>query len=335
MKNFVRCLAAVAVVIFSPLAAFADVYLITDLKVDVTDESSAQARSKAFAQAKVEGAHRLINRLTSYKDRTEAGLVINYDIANRLASAVDVQDEKQSGTRYLARLSVKFDPNAVSAFLNVFDVPYVDSQAARALILPNAGAGVVADEWVAVWSGQASEHTLAPWVGGVREYPSMSTWSSVAQDVHRNNASRAVIALASASGGAYYVRMKEVRAGEEEPRNIGSAGPFNSLEEAREGIVSYLENDWKARTIVRADDQTSVSAIARFGSRAGWVEIEKSLKSSRLAKDYQLQALSSEGADVRFVFVGRPDQLATELRASGVVFSAAEEGWLLESALGR
>lgn len=335
MTNLLRILAAAATLLLAPLAAFADVYLVTDISVDVTDETGSTARTRAFNQARVAAANQLISRLTTYQDRAEAGLVVNNEIANRLASAIDVQEEKQTATRYLGTLSVKFDPAAVDAFLKVFGVPYVDSQDARALILPHAGSGVDAGQWVDVWAGTASENTLAPYVGGDKAYPSVSTWSIIAQDVVNVGARRGVLASASASGPGFYVRMSDIRAGQDAPRVIGVVGPFATLEQARESVISYLENDWKARTIVRADSESSVSAIARFSSRAGWIEIERALKTSRLIKSMQVETLTNEGADLRLVYLGRPDQLSAELRAGGVVLSTVEEGWLLQSALGR
>ena len=335
MINVHRLIAAAILWFSAPSIAAADVYLVTDIFVEVTAETSEDARAKAWDQARVEAAEVLMRRLTVYQDRADAGLIINSEIANRLTSAMDVQDEKQAGDYYRGLLSVKFQPAAVEAFLSVFNVPYVDSQEAKALILPNAGVGVEPEDWVDVWAGQSSDNTLAPYVGGLQNYPSMSRWEQIEPDAVAVGALRGVLVSASFAGSGYYIRMLEIAPGQSEQRPIGAVGPFASMEDARQSVIEYLENEWKARTIVRGDGETQMEAIARFNSRAGWIEIEKALTSSRLVENVEVEALSTSGADIKMVFVGRPDQLMADLRASGVVLDASEEGWLLQSALGR
>ena len=336
MMKFARFLFLCTATFFSAFAARADVYLVTDQIVEVTAETAAEARAEAFQRATISATYELLNRITSYRDRAEAGVVINAQIANRLRAAVDVQEENQSSTLYRGNLSVKFNPTAVAAFLDIYNVPFVDSQDAVALVLPHAGKGVDPVAWVNVWSGFSTDNTLAPLRGGITKYPSMTEWDMVSQDVVQAGARRGVLASAVVSAnGSYFVRLRDLRAGQTEPRIIGTVGPISTLEEAPAAVVDYLENEWLERTIVRAEGETQVSAIALFSSRAGWIEIDRALHNSRLVRDIQIQSVSTRGADLTFSFIGRPDQLTTDLQAAGVQFSADSNGWILQSALGR
>ena len=316
--------------------ADADVYLITDIEVDVTAANSSAARLQAFSQARTAGARRLINRLTARQDREAAqGLNITYDVANRLSTAVDVQTEKASGTRYIGLLSVKFDPRAVRAYLDAYNVPFVDGQAVKALIIPSSSLPVVSNEWSALWSGLSSDDTLAPWVGSTALYSSRTNWSQIQAEVATVSATRGIQADISGDIGQFYVTLSELSRFNPTARRIGVTGPHATLESAKSTSIRYLEEDWKALTLVRAVGETRVNAVARFNDRKGWISIEKALNGSQLVKNVRVSAISAFGADLEFVYSGRPDQLTTELRARGVNLTSEIDGLLLSPMLPR
>ena len=312
-------------------AANADVYLVTDVAVDVTAENSVQARAQAFEEARLKAARRLMDRLTTQQDRNAAGgVAMNSQIASRLAAAVDVQDEKQSATRYVGLLAVKFDERAVKSFLNVYDMPYVDTQAGLALIVPEADETVSWEEWALNWQGRADKNVLSPYVTTTQVFLDPVTWEDVSEEVLAIGAQRAVIARLSATETGFFVQLFEMHGETESRLPIGATGPFETMADARKSSVGYLEAAWKNQTIVRAIGETAVQAVASYQNSTGWVTIERALKNSRLVKNYQVENISLKGADLSFAFSGRPDQLSAELRANGVRLSAGDFGWVLE-----
>ncbi len=333
MNRFARSfVAAVSMLWLAIGASYADVYLVTDIAVDATAATTIEARAKAFDEARVKGANRLLQRITAPEDRARAqGMNINSSVASRLAAAVDVQDEKQSATHYIGILAVKFDERAVKAFLRVYDIPFVDSQASLALLIPEVDSGVNPDEWAMVWGNSADNNVLAPYVTSEAIYLDDVVWDDIAADANRVSAMRGVVARARLAGTRYFVDLYDVRSENNGRLPLGTAGPFASLKDAKAGAISYLEGTWKSQNIVRATGETSVSAIARFKNQQNWVSIQKALKNSRLVKNVLVENVTIQGADVSFSFAGRPDQLAAELRASGVLLSSDNYGWLLES----
>lgn len=332
MNCFARfVVAAVSMLWLATGASFADVYLVKDISVDATAENSIQARAKAFDEARVIGANRLMQRITTAEDRAKArGLVINSGIATRLAAAVDVQDEKQSATRYLGLLAVKFDERAVKAFLRVYDIPFVDSQASLALLVPEVGAGVNPDEWAMVWGESFDQNVLSPYVTSQSIHLNDVVWEDIGLEAYNVSAQRGVVARVKLVGSNYFVDLFDLRQEYNGRLPLGTAGPFIDLETAKAGSVSYLEGVWKTQNIVRAFGETYVSAIARYSSQQGWVSIQKALKNSRLVKNVAIEKVSVRGADITFSYAGRPDQLAAELRSGGVILSSEENGWSLE-----
>ena len=313
--------------------AFADVYLVRDVRVEASAATSKEARAIAFQEAKVIAANRMIARLTLPADRNAAeGLRITGETASRLAAAVDVQDEKQTGQKYYGLLAVKFDPSAVQAFLNVYKVPYVTATDAFAMIAPATdGATVDPFAWAAVWSETKDDTLLTPYAGASVAYPDGASWQELSAEAARLRARRAVIARASLTNGQVYVKLTDIRPDADLPQVLGTIGPYASLEEARDNVGAFLERDWKNRTIVRAVGATNMTAIAKFNSLRSWATIERALSKSRMIRDLDVTALSTSGADLQFVFLGRADQFSTELRASGVQLTPDGASWILET----
>ena len=79
---------------FDAMAQSRDVYTISGIEVDERAATVAEAQQKAFAAAKIIGAQRLIERFTLPEDRLAAtDLIIDQDLADRIAAAVDVEQE--------------------------------------------------------------------------------------------------------------------------------------------------------------------------------------------------------------------------------------------------
>ena len=115
-----------------------DIYTVRDIEVEEQAETVIEAQQKAFAAARIQGLYRLIDRLTLSEDR--AGKMppegIDLALAERLAAAVDVEEETRGGGRYVGKLAVVYNPSGVRNFLETHDIPYIDQPAAKAVIFP-------------------------------------------------------------------------------------------------------------------------------------------------------------------------------------------------------
>lgn len=100
-------------------------YTIEGVKVDVTAESAAVARDQAFAQAQTQAYAQLRTRLHLPPEPLTSAMI--QDVA--------VEEEHFSATRYIATLTVRFDPEA---FANITSLP-MDAQALE--ITPHPGLG--------------------------------------------------------------------------------------------------------------------------------------------------------------------------------------------------
>jgi hypothetical protein len=222
----------------------------------------------------------------------------------------------------------------VRAYLDQRGVPYVDNQAALALVVPVAAANVNPNDWAAQWvsgsSGKADETSLAPYIASTRAWSQRPTTADVQSELTAAGAARGVIAEAYMQGPQYYVRLTDMRATLPNP-TIGVVGPFVSLSSAQSAAVGEMERAWKASSVIRSTGSTGVSLVANFADLQQWTRIRKGLEASRLVRDLNVESISVAGADITFNYAGSPEQLQSDLRSRGVELTSANGGWVLQA----
>lgn len=96
--------------------AWADAFTVSGVKVDVRAASAAQAREQALRQGQVDAYQRMIATITTDADRARLGEP-SADEVESMVSDFSVADERASATRYIAVLTVHFDPAKVNAYV--------------------------------------------------------------------------------------------------------------------------------------------------------------------------------------------------------------------------
>jgi hypothetical protein len=334
-------------------AAFAqerpDPFTVKDLVINETSTVSPQdAITQGRAKAKVEGARRLIERLTLPEDRNAASPPLSATDVAAMGTSVrtQVQDKRSStaaGYNLQSIVAQSYSPERVRQYLESRRVAYVDSQAGKALLVPSVAGGVNPNDWSAQWTeqvpaaaGQAATvkgredlTVLTPYVASTQVWTRRPTFTDVQAELGASRANHAIVAEAYAQGGQIYARIIDLRTGA--PDTSGNViGPYSGLAAARDGVIAELERAWKAQSIVRTSGSSSVQAVASFRDLGEWVKIRKGLEGSRLVSAINIDSISQSGADVSFSYAGRPDQLAADLRSRGVSFSGADGGWMLQ-----
>lgn len=332
-------IARLALVFFASLGliatAAADVYRVGGIAVDETAQNITQARDAARAQARLIAASQLIERLTLPEDRQGAAMPLDPAELARFYNSIDTDgDEKYTATRYISVLAVNFDAEAVRNYFDAHGVPFVDGQAGLALLVPMAGQGLDPVTWGGAWTETDDDTMLTPYVVSQESWDRPVTWPDVAAEAGARRAARAIVAAGYVSNGQLYVRLRELTPNGQESA-IAVAGPFASLDAARQGAVEALEREWKRASVVRTTGSTVMDVVADFTDLRQWVAIRRGVEASRIVSDLQVQSISTRGADLSFVFAGRPDQLAADLRSRGLQLSGSDAGWTISTAGGR
>ncbi len=114
--------------------AWADAFTVSGVRVDVRAASAVQAREQALRQGQVEAFRRMISVLVSEGDRARLADP-SAETVETMVSDFTVADERSSATRYIAVLTVHFDPARVNAFLGGRGVTVVKGSDENVILL--------------------------------------------------------------------------------------------------------------------------------------------------------------------------------------------------------
>lgn len=316
--------------VFGAQADTRSLYTVKDIKVSEAGENVIEAQQVAFDVARRIGAQRMIERITLPEARTKAGgVTIDRDLARSLAAAVDVQEETRGGGRYVATLSVVLNPRAVRAYLSDKNIAYIDTQAPLSLVVP-LGRERVIGEWQRAW-GESDPGKLAPYVTALSPYPANAEWGDIQGEVGTSGARRGVIARLAGAEGAYSVAISVLTASGR--RELGSTARAATMEDAVALATAQLDDVWRKESIISSDARTLSTATVRYTSLPEWNTLRSELPRSPLVTDFQIKAVSSDGAVIQFAFAGSVDRLAADLRQRGVALDQTPAGWELSSAI--
>ena len=162
---WLTCVMGGLMVMLSPPIAAAqtapyDVYEVV-VPVDVTAKSAATAKKEALTNGEVLAFSRLLERLTLLDELDRLPRLGSTGIAT-FVKDISVADEKTSGVRYLAKLTVRFKRREVRKLLMDLGISFAETRSKPALVLPvyqAAGALMLFDDpnpWREAWSGLSS-----------------------------------------------------------------------------------------------------------------------------------------------------------------------------------
>ncbi|MEM1390266.1 MAG: DUF2066 domain-containing protein [Pseudomonadota bacterium] len=311
-----------------------DVYTVRGIPVDEQASSVIEAQQQAFNAAKFAGAQEMIARITLPEDRLAARnrITLTPDLADRLAIAVDVEEEVRGAGRYRGQLAVVFNPSSVRSLLSEAGLPYTDQQGPRALLVPISRDPRTEFVWAESWP-ETSEGRLVPTVtiyGGV--YGLDTPWDFFAGDLAATNTRRVIFADLSGVPNAYRVTLTTVTAGGAE--EIGTTNAMSSLEAARMAAGDLLDLDWKRSAIVRDDGtRTLIRASVLYTSLAEWNTLRGALLRSPFVSNFRTEAVARQGAIVEFAYAGSDQRFANDLRQRGVQLQMEPIGWVITSAV--
>ena len=308
-----------------------DAYTIHGIAVDERAPTVGEAQQKAFAAAKLAGARLLIERLTLPEDRALAtDLIIDQVLADRIAAAVDVEEEVAGAGRYRGSLAVVYNPVQVRAVLNQVGLPFTDSAAPRAVLFSTTSNGMDF-AWNLAWE-EGPKGSLVPLeISRSSGYGVDTPWELLGQEVALYGAQRAIFADLRGGQGSYRVDLVSVTSSG--ARSIGTTRSAPTLSAAIDAVGDLLNTDWKQNSIIRDSSRTLIEATVRYTSLAEWNTLRGALVRSPLVSNFQTRAIATDGAVVVFAFAGNGERLTSDFRDRGVVIQAEPIGWVLTSAV--
>lgn len=338
-------------VMIPPAIAAQEGFTVSGISVDVTAASPAEARRRAFAKAEAEAVRQLLERLTVPAARTLLPVAIDDAIVQGLVRDVAIEEEKNATAHYVARLSVRFRPIAVHAYLKTLGASYVEPLARPVLIIPLFQESIRAaphlwekkDPWWAAWQ-RVDANRLVPIVvpsGDPGERDTLSPTQIIAEPatletmVRRWGAERALVVHtivldAGENGPPPAVEVRTLQPGDLLlppliDRITGNPGDTLTtvLDRATQTVVERLETEWRQqedtiRTTIRQGKEKTLTLMLSVTSLAEWLEIRQKLQHVPLIIHTDLQALTRTLIQLHLRYAGEDTQLAAAMAQHGL-----------------
>lgn len=363
-----------ALVFLAPAAAFAqtvpgvapgfatpeEIYTVRNIAVDETADAASTARDIALSSARRSAFSRLARRIVLPQDLMRVPSPTDDALIN-LISDFEVADEKSRGQRYLAHLTMRFDPKKVRTLFRSSNIRHSESSAKSMLIIPvydNLAGRVLweANVWrdaltAAVANVGAAQDRLAPLLlpsGDFEDVSAASAEQAIAGDMQRLGAMmrryrvdgvllmHAVQSpVQSATGGlAYDVSLRHLGIGQETVRiERFEGGPGEAAQQilprAALMLVRGIQEQWLTESALDFSQQSAIEISAPLSSLPAWLALQKKLKDTPMVQRVDLIALSVAGAQVNLHFLGAPEKLAAALSQQGLTLSQEAGQWQL------
>ena len=333
------------------------VFTATGLAVDVTAESALAARNQALRQGQRRALAMILRRITLRADHAALPKPNNKSIA-QLVAAVQVSGEKTSSVRYLAKLTVRFHPPAIRSLLRGAGISFSETRAKPTLVLPvfEKGAALSLFEknnaWHRAWGRlDLPADSLLPLLlpaGDVKDITTVAAKGALAGDEGQLRAiakrygvdsvlvTHAVLKIDLSAGGVPRVQVNILRF---TPRGKSTevldygVKVSDDLDAAMIRLAARVALDqleqWKRRTQLSFDADTSLSARVPLSSLADWLSVRQRLNASAMVRLIKLRGISRQDAQVVIDYLGDTDSLVVSLAQRDLQLSLVDGFWLL------
>ncbi len=350
--RFAALAALLSLLFVSPPAA-ADVFTISDVRVDVTAGDAAQAKVLAIEQGQIEAFRRLVARLAPAGSDSLLPAFTGSDVT-RMMEGMTFENERTAPTRYIAQLTIRFLPEYVRSVFYQYNVPFTEEQSPEVLFLPVwkvAGGYALWDDdnpWRDAWLGIDPQNSLTPMLIPIGDLTDVSTIA--ADEAASGNAvklealtlrygiNHALVAVAETDsvGNITIVLRGDTGFGFlDVVRTYQSSGM--EIDVATLGAAQYiqglLEEAWKnqrAEVTVPTELLNAITVAIPFDSLAEWNTIRSRIEQTYGVGSVEIDSLSARGGIVRISYEGALQQLSDELRIQGLVLSEVSGTWVIQ-----
>ncbi len=332
-----------------------DVFAVRDVALDATAATAAAARDKALATGQRLAFNRLLARLASKDSLRQLPKVGDAALAD-LTEGFEVQEEKHSPVRYIAKLTYRFKPAAVEQLLRDAGVAFAETPSKPVLVLPVMRTGDTLalwedpNPWRAAWASLPPADGLVPFispVGDINDIADIGAQAAASGDAQkigaietRYDAGSVLVLIATlhakpdGSPGALDLAASRYGTGSDTPLVVSSvpAKPGETLDalmaRAADQVETTASEHWKEENLLRFDDAQEALVTVPIADLAEWVKLRGRLDQIASIKQAMLVYLSRSEARVDVHYLGALAQLKLALAQHDLVLT--EEGEALE-----
>jgi hypothetical protein len=342
--------AVVAAVIAGASARAADLFTVSGVTVDATAESAQAAQQQALAKGQRIALAAMFSKLTLEVDHARLPASDAETLA-RLVRGFEVTDERRSSLRYIAELTVRFDPEGVRAALRDAGIPYAETESLPILVLPllddrgEPRLWAEPNPWRAAWRALDWRNRL---VDLVLPYGELADLTTITAEQALAGDERAIAAIAARYDAADSLvavarpladGMLEVEARRFGPagsevvyrQRIAPAPAQAALATAAAAIAQTLERAWKRDNLLDFRRRERIEVTVSLSGLEGWLELRRRLEALSQITRIEVAALTTTEARLRLHYLGDAERLADALQRRSVELVEESPGaWRLE-----
>ena len=330
-----------------PTTSRDEIFVVRNIYVDATGDTTALAREQAFADGRAVAFSQLVSRLAVDSSQLDEDTLSDEDITS-LLQAFEVNDERTTTGRYIANLTFAFDPAAVRSLLQGRLVDFTETVSKPVLVIPvfRSAQGTrlwdSPNPWMEAWLDFFDTERLVPVVvpfGDLADVADISIPEALTGDpdslrkiADRYEAGDAIVALAEPFDGGLSVtlnRYSESGAPSVETLLVPSADSLGSLLTAGvQQSTETIEAEWRERTRVRPSDNNVLAVLVPVAVAADWFQTQARLARVPTITATKIISLSATEAVLEFEFIGSETQLQTALAQQNLTLeqSLTQEG---------
>jgi len=330
----------------------ADAFTVRGIDVDVTAGNPQAAKDQAIAQAQRDGLRLLLERLTAPADHARLPKVDGTQYVRDFS----VQSERSTPTRYLATLTVRYNPTAVRKLLQGANIAYAEPRN-RAMVVvpvfkptPNAKPVLWDDPnpWRAAWVEQGTGG-LVPLVvptGDLADSQAITAEQAASGNLEamealgaRYRTSDVMVAVAALSPGGKNLDVAVVA-------SAGAPKPFDSLSyhtnegEGTEAMIARAASDmaravdtvFKQPNLLQFDRAASLSTLVPLAGMEDWLMVRERLARVPQVRRWELVSLSKAEAALVLHIVGDQEQVKAALANAGLQMDWGDGFWVMRPA---
>jgi hypothetical protein len=345
--------------------AAGDLFRVSDIPVDVTASDAVTARRDAIEQGQRQGLERLLRRLVP-AERHAALPSVGGRQLDRYVQSFEIADEEVSSTRYIADLTVAYNPEAVRDLLADAGVPFAQTASSPLVVLPlyegPEGPRLWPEDnrWWQAWSDHLDPERLVRLVLPLGDLEDMAL---VGVEQAQAGDTGALLALAERYGSEDVlvvsarpmdgtgagadpatgtdaappaVRLEVRRLGDEElgnPPETVRGQPGQTMEallgDAVRSLQNSLDEEWKSANLLRYDQPGLMVVDIPIARLSDWVGIHQGLQSLPEISEVDIAAFARETVRARIRYIGDEQRLEQSLARLGLALSREGESWRL------
>ncbi|HLT77872.1 MAG TPA: DUF2066 domain-containing protein [Ferrovibrio sp.] len=329
----------------------ADPFVVTGIPVDATAESAAAARPVAIGEGQRRAFLALMRRLTRPEDHGRLPRP-SEALLNQTVAGFEIDEERTSATRYIARITVRFRADEVRRLLQDARLPYSETVSRPVLVIPVWQTATESKLWEAdnpwrvAWQSRPEADGLVPLIAAPADADAPplqqllgnpENLRAYADKLGYQDALVVSATLQRAEPGNVRVDMHPYHSGPAaflERLDAFTATGGTQEEALLSGALDLsrrIETRWKMDTVIDPEKQGQLSAAAAFAGLPEWNRLRSTLAAMPLVRHFEVLHLSHRDAQLQIEFYGDPGQLSTALAQRDIVLEQRDGFWQIRS----